>query len=94
MTGEINEFPTNSYRDRVAQAIELCSYAYYAQTIFGLLKLDLRILVEFQKDFGLELPEWTKKVFPDPLAKITAQSFVINAMTSVLQRLKGGEIVL
>lgn len=53
-----------------------------AQSLYSTLKAE--------QDFGLELPEWTRKVFPDPLAKITAQSFVFNAMNNVLQKLKGG----
>lgn len=53
-----------------------------AQSLYSTLKAET--------DLGLQLPAWTTRVFPDPLAKITAQSFVINAMTPVLQKLKGG----
>ncbi|KAI5711480.1 hypothetical protein M8J76_003432 [Diaphorina citri] len=53
-----------------------------AQSLYSTLKAE--------RELGLTLPAWTNAIFPDPLSKITAQSFVINAMTPVLQRLKGG----
>ncbi|KAL1465170.1 hypothetical protein WDU94_004760 [Cyamophila willieti] len=53
-----------------------------AQSLYSTLKAE--------KDYGLTLPDWTNRVFPDPLSKITAQSFVINGKTPQLQKLKGG----
>lgn len=42
---------------------------------------------------NLKLPEWTKKVFPDQMSKLSAFSFTLAAYTKELQRLKGGPLL-
>ncbi|KAK3925694.1 Lysosomal acid phosphatase [Frankliniella fusca] len=42
---------------------------------------------------NLTLPEWTKKVYPEPLRMLAQWSFAIPAYTPELQRLKGGPLV-
>lgn len=39
------------------------------------------------------LPEWTKKVYPEPLRSISAKSFTIKTNTPLLARLKAGPLV-
>lgn len=39
------------------------------------------------------LPEWTKKVYPEPLRSISARSFATKTITPVLARLKTGPLI-
>jgi len=43
-----------------------------------------------EHEFGLELPEWTKRYYPERLQTITDKSYVYNAYNDELKRLKGG----
>ncbi|XP_059474786.1 prostatic acid phosphatase-like isoform X2 [Neocloeon triangulifer] len=42
---------------------------------------------------NMELPNWTKKVFPDRMKDLAAISFSLNAYTEEMKRLKGGPLV-
>lgn len=46
-----------------------------------------------EKEFGLELPEWTKEFYPEKLQLLTDKSYVYNAYNSELKKLKGGVFV-
>lgn len=46
-----------------------------------------------EKEFGLNLPDWTKNYFPDKLQPLTDKSYIYNAYNSELKRLKGGVFV-
>jgi len=49
------------------------------------------LLAEAQ--FNLNLPDWTKKYFPDKMAAVTAYSFTLNAYNDELKKLKGGPLL-
>lgn len=42
---------------------------------------------------GLELPEWTKKVYPDELYKCRVRAFQLMTETEEMKRLRGAPIV-
>lgn len=44
----------------------------------------------FQSDYGVILPDWASKVFPTRLAQVTSRSFVLNAFSKEMRKLKGG----
>lgn len=46
-----------------------------------------------EEGFNLTLPQWTRSFYPDEMEDITAMSFVINAMTRDLQKIKGGPLI-
>ena len=48
-------------------------------------------ITKFQEEFGLELPHWTKKVFPEQMANVTIFNYILNTYTDELKRLKGGK---
>ncbi|XP_061395192.1 prostatic acid phosphatase-like [Musca vetustissima] len=41
-------------------------------------------------EFGLELPEWTKQYFPDKLQYLAEKSYIYNAYTREMQKIKAG----
>ncbi|XP_017135084.1 venom acid phosphatase Acph-1 [Drosophila miranda] len=43
-----------------------------------------------EQTYGLELPEWTKEYFPDKMLPLAAQSYIYDAYTPELRKLKGG----
>jgi hypothetical protein len=45
-----------------------------------------------QKEYGLKLPEWTEKYYPEQMQNLTDFSFVLNVYNDELKKLKGGEI--
>jgi len=53
--------------------------------------LYLTLLAE--KDFGLQLPEWTKKYFPDKMRFLAEQSYIYKAYTREMQKIKGGPFI-
>lgn len=46
-----------------------------------------------QEEFGLTLPNWTKKYYPDKLQNLTDKSYIFNSFNKELKRLKGGVFV-
>lgn len=50
----------------------------------------LYITLEAEKDFGLPLPVWTKDYFPEKMQFLAEQSYVYNAYTREMQKIKGG----
>jgi prostatic aicd phosphatase len=46
-----------------------------------------------QQEFGLVLPEWTEKYYPNGMQEMTDKSYVYNAYNSELKKLKGGVFV-
>ncbi|XP_075222503.1 testicular acid phosphatase homolog [Lycorma delicatula] len=46
-----------------------------------------------ESDLNLDLPEWTAKVYPEPLTKLAARSFILNDYTPELRKLKGGPLL-
>ncbi|KAL1123351.1 hypothetical protein AAG570_002436, partial [Ranatra chinensis] len=55
------------------------------QSIYSTLKAE--------EDYGLELPEWTKSVYPEKMKEATEFSFIMNAYTRELQKIKGGPLI-
>lgn len=53
----------------------------------------INLFFNTQKEFGLQLPKWTEKYFPERLQDLTDKSYVYNAYNSILKRLKGGVFV-
>ncbi|XP_076394727.1 venom acid phosphatase Acph-1 isoform X2 [Megachile rotundata] len=52
---------------------------------------NLRQILFAQRDIGLELPEWTKPVFPDgKLDELAASDIIIRSRTTKLKQLTGG----
>lgn len=43
-----------------------------------------------EKEFGLRLPDWTKKFFPHKMQRLTDISYALNSRTEEMQRLKSG----
>ncbi|XP_034121910.1 venom acid phosphatase Acph-1 [Drosophila guanche] len=43
-----------------------------------------------EQGYGLELPQWTKEYFPDKMLPLAAQSYIYDAYTPELRKLKGG----
>uniref|UniRef100_A0A1I8P2T5 Acid phosphatase n=2 Tax=Stomoxys calcitrans TaxID=35570 RepID=A0A1I8P2T5_STOCA len=50
----------------------------------------LYITLEAERDFGLPLPEWTKEYFPEKMRFMAEMSYIYNAYTSEMQKIKGG----
>lgn len=46
-----------------------------------------------EKDYGLDLPEWTKSVFPEKMGELSAKRFIVNTYTNELRRLSGGRLL-
>lgn len=46
-----------------------------------------------EEGLKLKLADWTKYFYPDKLVPLTAESFIINAYTDELKKLKGGHLV-
>uniref|UniRef100_U5EX31 acid phosphatase n=1 Tax=Corethrella appendiculata TaxID=1370023 RepID=U5EX31_9DIPT len=55
------------------------------QYIYGCLKIE--------QLYNKTLPEWTSKVYPEPLATISARAFITNTYTPQLARLKFGPLL-
>lgn len=47
----------------------------------------------YKSDYGVALPSWTSEVFPTRMAEVTAVSFVLNAYTEEMKKLKGGPLL-
>ncbi|XP_030388049.1 venom acid phosphatase Acph-1 [Scaptodrosophila lebanonensis] len=43
-----------------------------------------------QENYGLKLPDWTKDYYPDKMLPLAAQSYLYDAYTPELRKLKGG----
>lgn len=54
------------------------------------LKKNHLILRHSQKEFGLKLPQWTEKYFPNRMQHLNDKGHVLIAFNSELKRLKGG----
>lgn len=52
------------------------------QSLFSTLKAE--------SEYGLSLPEWTRKYYPDKLLPLTKKSYALNVYTDEMKRLKGG----
>ncbi|BFF97119.1 prostatic acid phosphatase [Drosophila madeirensis] len=50
----------------------------------------LYITLLAEKEFGYELPSWTKDYFPDRMQFLAEQSYIYNAYTPEMQKIKGG----
>ncbi|XP_030388048.1 venom acid phosphatase Acph-1 [Scaptodrosophila lebanonensis] len=50
----------------------------------------LYITLLAEQEFGYKLPEWTKKYFPERMQFLAEQSYVYNAYTPEMQKIKGG----
>lgn len=50
----------------------------------------LYITLLAEKEFGYRLPEWTKDYFPKRMQFLAEQSYVYNAYTPEMQKIKGG----
>ncbi|GLV36906.1 uncharacterized protein CBL_02259 [Carabus blaptoides fortunei] len=46
-----------------------------------------------EEGYGLKLPDWTKKFYPDTLESLTEYSYIVNAYNDKLKRLKGGVLL-
>lgn len=46
-----------------------------------------------EEEYGLELPEWTRAYYPEPLFTVTKRSYLYNIWTDELKRLKAGPFV-
>ncbi|XP_064546052.1 lysosomal acid phosphatase [Drosophila montana] len=58
------------------------SYAHDVTNVF------ISLLAE--QAYGLELPKWTKEYFPDKMRPLAAKSYVYDAYTPELRKIKGG----
>lgn len=56
-----------------------------AQQVWGVLVIE--------EIHGMRLPEWTQKVFPSPLAEMSAIAFATPAINAELARLRGGPLL-
>lgn len=43
-----------------------------------------------EKEYGLRLPDWTKKYFPHKMQRLTDLSYALNSQTEEMQKLKSG----
>lgn len=43
-----------------------------------------------EKDYGLTLPDWTKRYFPRKMQRLTDLSYALNSQTEEMQKLKSG----
>lgn len=43
-----------------------------------------------EEGYGLQLPEWSKKYYPEKLQNLTDESYILNVYTDELKLLKGG----
>lgn len=43
-----------------------------------------------ESEYGLKLPEWTKKFYPDKMLNLTELSYIYNVYTDELKKLKAG----
>jgi len=43
-----------------------------------------------EQEFGVKLPEWTERYYPQRLQNLTEESYVLNVYTDELKRIKGG----
>lgn len=50
----------------------------------------LYITLEAERDFGLPLPAWAKDYFPEKMQFMAEQSYIYNAYTPEMQKIKGG----
>src|SRR5699024_3278397 len=50
----------------------------------------LYMLLTTQKEFGLTLPEWTRKVYPQPLQSLTIKFYAFLTATSQMRRFTSG----
>lgn len=50
----------------------------------------LYITLEAERDFGLKLPDWAQEYFPKKMQYLAEQSYVYNAYTAEMQKIKGG----
>uniref|UniRef100_A0A1A9ZSA1 Acid phosphatase n=1 Tax=Glossina pallidipes TaxID=7398 RepID=A0A1A9ZSA1_GLOPL len=50
----------------------------------------LYITLEAEKDFSLPLPAWTQDYFPEKMQFLAEKSYVYNAYTKEMQKIKGG----
>lgn len=55
------------------------------QSLYGTLKAE--------QEFGLRLPQWTRKYFPDKLTNLTDLSYIYNIYTDELKQLKAGPFI-
>ncbi|XP_037938967.1 venom acid phosphatase Acph-1-like isoform X3 [Teleopsis dalmanni] len=51
------------------------------------------VILQAQEAYGLKLPAWTKKYYPEKLRFMAEQTYVYNAYTPELRKLKGGPFV-
>ncbi|XP_039284645.1 venom acid phosphatase Acph-1 isoform X3 [Nilaparvata lugens] len=50
-------------------------------------------ILRAQEDLNLKLPNWTEKVYPEPLNQLAAKALTLNAYTPELRRIKGGPLL-
>lgn len=55
------------------------------QSLYGTLRAE--------SEYGLELPAWAKKYYPDKLLNLTELSYIYNVYTSEMQKLKAGPFI-
>ncbi|RZF39400.1 hypothetical protein LSTR_LSTR000921 [Laodelphax striatellus] len=55
--------------------------------------LSIQGTLKAETDLNLKLPNWTEKVYPDPLNQLTGKAFTLNAYTPELRRMKGGPLL-
>lgn len=46
-----------------------------------------------ESEYGLKLPDWTSKYYPDRLINLTDQSYIYNVYTTELQKFKAGPFI-
>ncbi|XP_019546796.2 prostatic acid phosphatase [Aedes albopictus] len=59
-----------------------------AETIY-----DLYSCLDIEHEHGFELPEWTSKVYPEPLKSICGEMFRYSTNTTAMTRLRAGPII-
>ncbi|XP_039284651.1 venom acid phosphatase Acph-1-like [Nilaparvata lugens] len=50
-------------------------------------------ILKAQAELNLKLPNWTEKVYPEPLNQLAAKAFSLFAYTPELRRIKGGPLL-
>ncbi|XP_039284644.1 venom acid phosphatase Acph-1 isoform X2 [Nilaparvata lugens] len=55
--------------------------------------LSMQGTLKAETDLNLKLPNWTEKVFPEPLNQLAGKAFTLNAYTPELRRIKGGPLL-